>query len=71
MSKPELELPQAVPTIKQNGDVVLEVTHHGRVVGGLNVTQVLSNWFEQLGWLQPPKFIPGRHTGTISLERLP
>mgnify|MGYP001461181311 CR=1 FL=1 len=55
MSTPQkLELPQAVPTIKPNGDVVLEVTHYGNVVGGLNVTQVLGNWFQRMGWLQPP-----------------
>lgn len=54
MSNQKLDLPQAVPTIKPNGDVVLEVTHYGQVVGGLNVTQVLSNWFTKLGWLQPP-----------------
>jgi hypothetical protein len=49
----KLDLPQATPTIKPNGDVVLEVTHYGQVVGGLNVTQVLSNWFQRMGWLQP------------------
>lgn len=53
MSNQKLDLPQAVPTIKPNGDVVLEVTHYGQVVGGLNVTQVLSNWFERMGWIQP------------------
>jgi len=68
MSTPQkLDLPQATPTIKPNGDVVLEVTHYGQVVGGLNVTQVLSNWFQRMGWLQSPatpvvapELIPGR-----------
>jgi hypothetical protein len=54
MSQQKLDLPQASPTIKPNGDVVIEVTHYGQVVGGLNVTQVLSNWFQHMGWLQPP-----------------
>jgi hypothetical protein len=54
MSNPQkLDLPQAVPTVRPNGDVVLEVTHYGQVVGGLNITQVLTNWFARLGWLQP------------------
>jgi hypothetical protein len=68
MSTPErLDLPHAVPTIKPNGDVVLEITHYGQVVGGLNVTQVLGNWFQRLGWLQPPP----RPARIDALERLP
>ena len=59
MSNPQkLDLPQAMPTIKPNGDVVLEVTHYGQSVGSLNVTQVLGNWFKRLGWLQPPAAAP-------------
>jgi len=55
MSNPQkLDLPQVAPTIKANGDVVLEVTHYGEVVGGLNVTKVLSTWFAKLGVLQSP-----------------
>jgi hypothetical protein len=59
----KLDLPQAVPTIKPNGDVVLEVTHYGQVVGGLNVTQLLGNWFERLGWLRPTKASPVMEPG--------
>lgn len=64
MSNQKLDLPQAVPAIRPNGDVVLEVTHYGQVVGGLNVTQVLSNWFERMGWIQP-KQVP------VAIERGP
>lgn len=63
----KLDLPQAIPTIKPNGDVVLEVTHYGQVVGGLNVTQVLGNWFERLGWLQPKP----AHPPAVIEDRVP
>lgn len=54
----KLDLPQATPTIRQNGDVVLEITHYGQVVGGFNVTRVLGNWFQRMGWLQPKPQAP-------------
>jgi len=58
MNNPQkLDLPQVTPTIKSNGDVVMEITHYGEVVGGLNVTKVVSAWFGKLGIFQPSREI--------------
>jgi len=55
MNNPQkLDLPQAIPTVDRNGDIAIEFVHRGEVVGSLNATKIMSNWFARLGWFQPP-----------------
>lgn len=45
-------LPQATTVIKTNGDVMLEVSQHGQVLVGVNMTHVAQSIFRHLGIFQ-------------------
>ncbi len=47
-------LPHAASVISPNGDVMLELNHHGHVIAGVNMTAVVGGLFRRLGWFQPP-----------------
>ena len=54
MNRLQPNLPQAVPTIRPNGDVAIDLTHQGQVVGSLNVTCVVERLFAHFGIFQDP-----------------
>jgi hypothetical protein len=52
MSEQKQQLPMPVPTpvIRENGDAVVEMRQDGQLVGELNFSAILGNWFDKLGW---------------------
>lgn len=48
--KQQLPLPAPTPVIRENGDAVVELRQDGLLVGEVNFTAIIGNWFEKLGW---------------------
>ena len=48
--EPVLSLPKAEPVLRENGDAVVELRQDGQLVGEFNVSLVLGNWFDKMGW---------------------
>jgi hypothetical protein len=42
------EFPVAQPVVR-NGQAVVELVHNGEVVGEINFTKIMANWFDTLG----------------------
>ena len=52
MSKEQqLPLPNPQPVIRENGDAVVELRQNGELVGEINFSAILGQWFDQLGWV--------------------
>lgn len=47
MSKDEFTLPEPKPVIR-NGESLLQLTHGGEVVGEINFSKILKNWWGEL-----------------------
>lgn len=50
--KPEdhrLPLPEPMPVVRENGDAVVELRQDGELVGEVNFSKILGNWFSRLG----------------------
>ena len=45
-----LPLPNACPVIRENGDAVVELRQDGNLVGEINFSAIIGNWFDKLGW---------------------
>lgn len=51
MSQPvKLPLPVTQPVIRENGDAVVELNMDGVIVGEINFSAILGNWFAKMGW---------------------
>lgn len=49
-----LPLPSPRPALRKNGDAVVELVQDGQVVGELNFTKILTNWWTILSGGQRP-----------------
>lgn len=44
----KLPLPSPQPVLRENGDAVVELRQDGELVGELNFTKIIANWFSIL-----------------------
>jgi hypothetical protein len=57
LPSPNLNLPHAAPVVRANGDSVLELTQNGELVGEVNFTKIIANWFDALGIIKKPRHL--------------
>lgn len=50
----DLRLPTPRPVVRPNGDSVLELVQDGQLVGELNFSRMVENWFDALGIIKKP-----------------
>jgi len=43
-------MPQPAPVIRENGDAVVELRQNGELVGEINFSAIIGNWFDKMGW---------------------
>jgi hypothetical protein len=49
-TEPVLNLPKPAPVIRENGDAVVELRQDGELVGEVNFSAILGQWFDKMGW---------------------
>lgn len=52
----EFKLPEVRPVIR-NGESVVEMVQDGEVVGTLNFTKIMTNFFDALGIIKKPRHL--------------
>jgi len=48
------QLPVVQPAVR-DGQAVVEFVHNGEVVGEINFTKIVANWFDALGFIKKPR----------------
>lgn len=53
----DLQLPTIQPVVRPDGDSVVELRQNGELVGEVNFSKIIANWFDAIGLIKKPKHL--------------